>query len=85
MTPCRPSSPICGQSWRGKALVSSISAASGAILSAAKRAVDPFLAAQMLNATLNAGAELGFWVPGVRQKAAPAVFARPMLMGIFAR
>ncbi len=49
------------------------------------RAVDPFIAAQMLNATLNAGAELGFWVPGVSQKAAPAVFARPMLMGIFKR
>lgn len=49
------------------------------------RPVDPVIAAQMLNATLNAGAELGFWVPGVRQKAAPAVFVRPMLMGIFAR
>ncbi|MFI4965540.1 MAG: TetR/AcrR family transcriptional regulator [Caulobacterales bacterium] len=49
------------------------------------RPVDPFLAAQMLNATLNAGAELGFWVPGVSQKAAPAVFARPLLMGIFER
>jgi len=49
------------------------------------RAVDPFIAAQMLNATLNAGAELGFWVPGVRQKAAPSVFARPMLMGVFSR
>jgi len=49
------------------------------------RPVDPFIAAQMLNATLNAGAELGFWVPDVTQKAAPAVFARPMLMGIFAR
>jgi AcrR family transcriptional regulator len=47
------------------------------------RPVDPFIAAQMLNATLNAGAELAFWVPGVRQKAAPAVFVRPMLMGIF--
>jgi len=47
------------------------------------RPVDPFIAAQMLNATLNAGAELGFWVPGVKQKAAPAVFARPLLMGIF--
>ncbi len=47
------------------------------------RPVDPYIAAQMLNATLNAGAELGFWVPGVRQKAAPAVFVRPMLMGIF--
>jgi AcrR family transcriptional regulator len=49
------------------------------------RPVDPFIAAQMLNATLNAGAELGFWVPGVTQKAAPAVFARPLLMGIFSR
>jgi AcrR family transcriptional regulator len=49
------------------------------------RAVDPFIAAQMLNATLNAGAELGFWVPGVTQKAAPSVFARPLLMGIFTR
>jgi AcrR family transcriptional regulator len=49
------------------------------------RPVDPFIAAQMLNATLNAGAELGFWVNGVTQKAAPAVFARPALMGIFER
>lgn len=49
------------------------------------RPVDPFIAAQMLNATLNAGAELGFWVNGVTQKAAPAVFARPALMGIFAK
>ncbi|HEX2560674.1 TetR/AcrR family transcriptional regulator [Phenylobacterium sp.] len=47
------------------------------------RPVDPFIAAQMLNATLNAGAELSFWVPGVKQKAAPAVFVRPLLMGIF--
>ena len=49
------------------------------------RAVDPFLAAQMLHATLNACAELEIWVPGVSQKAAPAVFARPLLMGIFER
>lgn len=49
------------------------------------RAVDPFLAAQMLNANLNAGAELEIWVPGVSQKAAPAVFARPLLMGVFER
>ncbi len=47
------------------------------------RPIDPFIAAQMLNATLNAGAELGFWVPGVSQKAAPAVFVRPLLTGIF--
>jgi AcrR family transcriptional regulator len=49
------------------------------------RPVDPFIAAQMLNATLNAASELGFWVPGVKQKAAPAVFARPVLMGFFQR
>ncbi|MDB5424833.1 MAG: transcriptional regulator, TetR family [Phenylobacterium sp.] len=47
------------------------------------RAVDPFIAAQMLNANLNAGAELDVWVPGVSQKAAPAVFVRPLLTGIF--
>lgn len=47
------------------------------------RPVDPFIAAQMLNATLNAGAELSFWVPGVKQKSAPAIFVRPLLMGIF--
>ena len=49
------------------------------------RPVDPFIAAQMLNATLNACADLGFWVPDVKQKAAPAVFARPLLMGVFSR
>jgi AcrR family transcriptional regulator len=49
------------------------------------RPVDPFLAAQMLNAMVNACAELTFWVPDVSQKAAPAVFARPLMMGIFQR
>lgn len=47
------------------------------------RPVDPFIAAQMLNATLNACAELGYLVPDVRPKAAAAVFVRPLLMGIF--
>jgi hypothetical protein len=49
------------------------------------RPVDPFIAAQMLNATLNACADLGRWVPDVKQKAAPAVFARPLMMGVFSR
>jgi len=49
------------------------------------RPVDPFLASQMLTATINASAELGIWVPGVRQKAAPAVYARPLMMGVFER
>jgi len=58
---------------------------SDGIAEASLRAVDPFLAAQMLNATLNAAAELGHWVPGVSQKAAPAVYVRPLLMGVFER
>ena len=58
---------------------------SDGIVEGSLRAVDPFLAAQMLNATLNAAAELGHWVPGVSQKAAPAVFVRPLLMGVFER
>lgn len=49
------------------------------------RPVDPFIAAQMLNATLNACAELGYLVPDVRPKAAGSVFVRPLLMGIFER
>lgn len=47
------------------------------------RPVDPFIASQMLNATLNACAELGYLVPDVRPKAAAAVFVKPLLMGIF--
>jgi AcrR family transcriptional regulator len=47
------------------------------------RPVDPFIASQMLNATLNACAELGYLVPDVRPKAAAAVFVKPLLMGVF--
>ena len=49
------------------------------------RPVDAFLGSQMLAATLNAGSELGVWVPGVKAKAAPAVLVRPLLMGLFSR
>jgi hypothetical protein len=49
------------------------------------RPVDPFIASQMLNATLNACAELGYLVPDVRPKAAASVFVRPLLMGIFGK
>ena len=49
------------------------------------RPVDPSVAAQMLDAMVNACAELSVWVPGVSQKAAPAIFARPFLMGVFSR
>lgn len=47
------------------------------------RPVDPVIAAQMLTATLNACADLGYLVPDVRPKAAAAVFVKPLLTGIF--
>ncbi|ODT89158.1 TetR/AcrR family transcriptional regulator [Phenylobacterium sp. SCN 70-31] len=49
------------------------------------RPVDPFIASQMLNATLNSCADLGYLVPDVRPKAAASVFVRPLLMGVFER
>lgn len=47
------------------------------------RPVDAFIASQMLNATLNACADLGYLVPDVRPKTAASVFVRPLLKGIF--
>lgn len=54
----------------------------GGIAEGRIRPVDPEIAARLIEATLNAGAELGFWVPDIRPQAAPAVFARPLLMGV---
>jgi AcrR family transcriptional regulator len=47
------------------------------------RAVDPYIAAQMLNATLNAASDLPFTIPDVAAFDAPALYAKPMLMGVF--
>jgi AcrR family transcriptional regulator len=49
------------------------------------RPVDPMIAANMLNALINAAASLGSWVPGVTREEAAAVFARPLLQGVFSR
>ena len=49
------------------------------------RAVDPYIAAQMLNATLNAASDLPFTIPDVAAFDAPALYAKPMLMGVFSR
>lgn len=49
------------------------------------RPVDPAIAAQMLMSTLNAAAELQYWVRGITQKQAASVFVRPLLMGMFVR
>ncbi|MGZ5959759.1 MAG: TetR/AcrR family transcriptional regulator [Rhizomicrobium sp.] len=49
------------------------------------RAVDPYIAAQMLNATLNAASDLPFTIPDVVAAEAPTLYAKPMLMGVFSR
>jgi AcrR family transcriptional regulator len=49
------------------------------------RAVDPYIAAQMLTATLNASAEIRWWIPDVDRAHAPALYAKPVLTGIFSR
>jgi AcrR family transcriptional regulator len=49
------------------------------------RAVDPYIAAQMLNATLNAASDLPFTIPGVTALDASALYAKPVLMGLFSR
>ena len=49
------------------------------------RAVDPIIAAQMLNATLNVAADLPLSIADVRAEEAPALYAKPMLMGVFGR
>jgi len=49
------------------------------------RPVDPLVAAHMLSSTLNAAASLGVWTPGLDETEAAALFARPLLMGVFTR
>jgi AcrR family transcriptional regulator len=58
---------------------------SDGIASGSVRAVDPFIAAQMLTATLNASAEIRWWIPGVERVDAASLYARPLLMGVFSR
>ncbi len=49
------------------------------------RAVDPNIAAQLLNATLNAAADLPLSIADVAAAEMPAPYAKPMLMGVFSR
>jgi len=49
------------------------------------RAVDPSIAAQMLNATLNGAADLPFVIPGLQGAEMGKLYAKPMLMSIFER
>jgi AcrR family transcriptional regulator len=58
---------------------------SDGIASGSVRAVDPYIAAQMLTATLNASAEIRWWIPDVDRAHAPALYAKPVLTGIFSK
>jgi len=49
------------------------------------RAVDPFVAAQMINATLNGAADLRLYLRDIDRPEIAALYAKPMLMGIFSR
>jgi AcrR family transcriptional regulator len=49
------------------------------------RAIDPMIGAQMFSATLNASAEYRWWVPGATAEQAHELYAKPMLMGLFAQ
>lgn len=47
--------------------------------------VDPVIAAQFLNAALNAAASLTMAVPGAQPSEAATLYAKPLLMGIFSK
>lgn len=49
------------------------------------RAVDPLISAHMLSSMINAAASLGLWIPGLEREEAAALFARPLLLGVFTR
>lgn len=55
------------------------------IAEGAARPVDQQIAAQMLKVTINAAAEAPLWVRGLERTDMPALYAKPMLMGVFAR
>ena len=54
----------------------------GGVAEGSLRSVDPFIAAQMLNATLNAAADLRFLLPGVKAEMAVELYARPVFTGL---
>jgi AcrR family transcriptional regulator len=49
------------------------------------RPIDPYIAAQMLNATLNGASDLAFTIPDLRRTELGVLSAKPMLMGLFSK
>jgi len=58
---------------------------SDGVAEGAVRAVDPYIAAQMLNATLNGASDLSFVIPDLKPSDLAELRARPSLMGIFSK
>jgi hypothetical protein len=54
----------------------------GGVAEGSIRPVDPFVAAQMLTATLNAAADLPFLLRGVEARLAVEFYARPFFTGL---
>lgn len=63
--------------WQRFASIISDGVADGSI-----RAIDPSIAAHMINSMLNAAASLGAWVPGLERDEAADLFAKPLLTGV---
>lgn len=57
---------------------------SDAVASGEARAVDTAIAAQVLSAAINAAAEVFTWTPHAPPDSAPELYARPVLMGLYA-
>jgi AcrR family transcriptional regulator len=49
------------------------------------RAVDPFIAAQMLTATVNAAADIRWWVTDATREESADLYAKPLLTGMFSK
>ncbi len=58
---------------------------SDAITQGSIRPVDPVIAAQLVNAALNAAASLDMAVPGASRTDAATLYAKPLLMGLFSK
>jgi AcrR family transcriptional regulator len=58
---------------------------SDGIAGGAIRPVDPFIASQMLTATVNAAADIRWWVTDATREEAADLYAKPLLMGMFTR
>ena len=58
---------------------------SDGVAESAIRAVDPYIAAQMVNAVLNGASDLRYVIPDLKPADLVELCARPMLTGIFTR